>query len=189
MANGVPSTAKGDSDQVDTQEFRLRLILREKSAWIRLVRHRHKWLMRIAFRLGAAPEELEEIAQDTWLKFLSITLNPERPITPLLMVICRNTTIDRVRRHHPTAATDLGLALDLLSVTGQSSRADGQQLERAIDMLPGPEREVIDLHFFMHKSAADISELLEASKAAVYKRLSRAIQRLRDLLQGWSHGA
>ncbi len=58
------------------------------------------------------------------------------------------------------------------------------RLDSALDRLNENDRKIILLRFFERKKAHEISALLELTEAAVYKRLSRALTRLRRMVAG-----
>jgi RNA polymerase sigma-70 factor (ECF subfamily) len=90
-------------------------------------------------------------------------------------------------------ASALELAERLLAQAESPSAALQRQeladrVRAALDRLPEADREVLVLRYLEQLPAREVAGVLGTSEAAAKKRVLRALQRLRDLLQGDSTG-
>ncbi len=137
-------------------------------------------------------ENTNDIVQDTFVKAFS---NLERfdeqyPFFPWLHRIAINTTlnhIEKTRRYHETFnrsdnqdeySTHNGNSLKTIIQTEYK-----QQIKKALEKLPTEQRIVFILRTSEDLSYQEISEQLEISVGTVMSRLSRAREKLKELLQ------
>ncbi len=166
-----------DCSQIETTEFRQRLRHGGEEAWTKLVLCLQRLLECVAFAAGARGAQIEDAVDETWLRAYRnrAGLDPSRPITPWLAVICKNFCRDEFRKQRP------GLLGDEQPAAASEQTAAGTRVPwERLAKLPLSEREAIVLHFCYGLSPADVAEMLDVSVDAVYQRLSRGIRRLRD---------
>jgi len=101
-----------------------------------------------------------------------------------LMRIARNAALDLVRRGRNEVSLDHAAA-DPVAGNGELDE-DKQQLLSAVLRLPEPERQVVMLRYFNGHGVKDVSLVTGRSVGTVTKQLSRAHERLRNML-GKSH--
>jgi RNA polymerase sigma factor (sigma-70 family) len=142
---------------------------------------------RLVSRLVDRREDVEDLVQETFLAALAHRRRFRgdcRPATWLARIAvnqCRSYhRRRRVRRlvpllgdHEPAPPT---------AVDANTTVETSEEIRHAVARLPGKHREVIVLHYFEGYPIDELSELLGLRRAAVEKRLSRARQRLKEML-------
>jgi RNA polymerase sigma-70 factor, ECF subfamily len=143
--------------------------------------------------------EAEDLVQETYLRAMSAfeRLRPDSNLKSWLFTILRNIRLNQVRNRQGKAHAaeidewsdrrpefedksskdPLGLYLT------QLKRAD---VRKAIKRLPHAYREVIVLREFEELSYEEIAQVLDCPPGTVMSRLSRARERLKEMLQHWS---
>lgn len=106
-----------------------------------------------------------ESSEKTWL--ISIAVN-----------VCRD-----MRRGAWFRYIDRSVDIEKLGLTSETASPD-TSLVRAIMRLPRRRMEVVLLHYYADMSQKEIAQMLRISEAAVSKRLARARQMLRTVLEG-----
>ena len=76
------------------------------------------------------------------------------------------------------------LATEPIASASEAGEADDLAVRRALSRLPHRDREVLVLRYLEQRSIAAVGQSLGLKRAAVDARLSRARQRLRELLTG-----
>ncbi len=120
-----------------------------------------------------------ERALRSWPRF-----DPRRAsVRTWLLVIARNLLIDHHRRSHPELAADIDERL-LPSVPGPEEGVGGwPELTAALEALSDRDREVLALRFGGDLTGPEIAEVLGLTLANVQQITSRALRRLRGLLE------
>jgi RNA polymerase sigma-70 factor (ECF subfamily) len=90
-------------------------------------------------------------------------------------------------------ASSAALAAQLLGHTTRPSEAAIRaeikaRLREALDGMDATDREVLALRHFEHLTTAETAQVLSIKESAAGKRYLRALERLRDILAGMSHG-
>ena len=150
--------------------------------------HRHLDLVySTALRTVRSPQLAEEVAQSVFtdLSRNAGRLKPGTLLTAWLYQVSRRTAIDVVRREsrrqmREQLASELNVMNSHPSVWNQIEPL----LDEAMDALEAPERDAILLRFFENKSLREIGQTLGTSEDAAQKRVSRAVDRLREFLTG-----
>jgi RNA polymerase sigma-70 factor (ECF subfamily) len=139
-------------------------------------------------RLGAEPEQAEELAQETllsvWRK--AAAFDPSKAaVSTWVFTIARNLRIDAYRRERrgeptddPSEAPDPQAAPDATLAATQSEA----RIRVALLSLPPEQAEVVRHAFFSDKPHSQIAEDLALPLGTVKSRLRLAMGRLRDLL-------
>jgi RNA polymerase sigma-70 factor (ECF subfamily) len=177
-----------------------------------LQRHRGRLRRMVALRLDprlAARVDPSDVVQETLAEAdrrLDAYLH-ERPLPfyPWLRQLAWDRLIEQHRRHVRagrrsvqreeaeapglSAASVLELAERLLDAADSPSAALqrqelAEQVRSALDRLAEADREVLVLRYLEQLPAREVAGVLGVSEAAAKKRALRALQRLRDLLQG-----
>jgi RNA polymerase sigma factor (sigma-70 family) len=138
---------------------------------------------RLIGRLVDRREDVEDLVQETFLAALvhGAAFRGEcRPSTWLARI-----AMNRCRSHHRWRRVRrwLPLGLDRASdaAAGETVEA-GEEVRRAVRRLPGKYREAIVLRYFEELPVDEMAEVLRLSRTAIEKRLSRARQRLKEML-------
>jgi RNA polymerase sigma-70 factor (ECF subfamily) len=142
-----------------------------------------------AFRWLGDREESRDACQEAAARVLARpqAYDPERPFYPWFYRILRNLCMDRLKGRQLGARADRELAA---TAAPQTETAEGRlltreregALERAIEGLPGPLREVIELRHFQDLSYEEMAHVLDCPQGTVMSRLYRARKALRQAL-------
>ena len=144
--------------------------------WNTLVTENEKLLYRAALAMLGSRQEAEDAVQDAFVTYLEKAPADLREPSAWLMRVLVNRCRDMLRS--PRRGSTLPLWEDL-SAPGPEER---QELEE-LYALPPKDRAVIHLHYCEGWPTADIARILGVREGTVRSRLSRARQRLRQLLQ------
>lgn len=141
-----------------------------------------EFVRRLARRLVEDPHEADDVAQETWLRWLRSGHREHAGLRAWLAAsvrgIASNRSRGRARRtHHETAAAGPGHAPDAVEHV-----ALRQEVVAAVLALPGPDREVVILRFDRGWSPATIASHLGLPPSTVRSRLQRALAKLRASL-------
>ncbi len=165
----------------------IRQFAREKSqpAFTALV-HRHVDLVySAALRQVRSPDLAGEVSQSVFLDLAreADKLKPDSILTAWLYQVTRRRAIDVIRRESRRYARER-LAAEMAAMNTTANAADWTHIEplldEAMDALDETDRAAILLRFFENKSLREVGTALGASDDAAQKRVSRAIERLRE---------
>lgn len=151
----------------------------------------------LAFRMTGDRAAAEDVTQETFLKVhrAAHQLDPARDPGPWLLTIAANICKGgwRSREGRQDQKT---LSLDAKPEAVANVRSEGtdpaqdaqtaddkRRLERALDQLPADMKMVVVLHDMQGMTHEEISAVTGDAPPAVRKRYSRALGKLRDLLQ------
>jgi RNA polymerase sigma-70 factor (ECF subfamily) len=144
---------------------------------------------RAALGFLGRPEEAREAAQESLLKAWRARdrYDPSRPFYPWLYRIIKNHCLDQLakRRIRKPAPVEVERLADsgpdpALAAERAQSRA---RLYIALQELPEPQREILNLRHFQDLSYAEISQVLEVKEGTVMSRLFRARKALAKQMQ------
>jgi RNA polymerase sigma-70 factor (ECF subfamily) len=166
------------------------------------INDRHEWFMQQIFRhraalhrylrrFAAAPEEVEDLVQETYVRMYA--LRDFRQIDSpraLLFRIAHNTAIERVRRQS-AQATDSVADFESLSVYSPEAPADELLDARrrfewfcaAVEQLPPLCRRVFVLRKVYRLSHAEIAAVLGVSHSTIEKHVAKGLVRCRNTLR------
>jgi RNA polymerase sigma-70 factor (ECF subfamily) len=131
-----------------------------------------------ARRLGNL-EEAEATAQEALLRALQAHHAGEvRSFVAYALRVASNLSIDVLRRRRFEARA-VAAGETVGSVEAQPEQAELSRMRRAVLELPGPYREVVELHYDHGLSFAEIASVLSMSKNGVFARHERAMALLR----------
>ncbi|MGX9884607.1 sigma-70 family RNA polymerase sigma factor [Streptomyces sp. NPDC002276] len=153
-----------------------------------LVRALHRDVLRYVAHLGADPQAVDDLAQDTFLRALGSLRHFEgrSSARTWLLAIARRAVIDSYRR----AATrprlsdvqDWQLAVELAQPQGLPGFDDGVALLDLLDLLPDDRREAFLLTQLLGLPYAEAAEISNCPVGTVRSRVARARATLLDLL-------
>lgn len=150
-------------------------------------RYKGRIMALVAAYCGWDMAEAEEITQQTLIKVYEHRekYNPDRPFRPWLFTLARNQAIDSMRskKRNVSLSSDLEIAHPGASVEEQAwHRERVERLISATEALPKMQRETVDL-VRQGLSYGDIGQILDMSEAAARQNYSRAVRRLREILE------
>jgi RNA polymerase sigma-70 factor (ECF subfamily) len=162
----------------------------DAAAWEPLVLAHQEAVFRLSYLLLGDPDEAEDVAQETFLRAWNHLrrFDATRPLRPWLLHIASNLASNRRRsagryvsalmrafRSEPAASA---------SLEEKSARQmEASDLWKAVRNLGMPDQQVIYLRYFLELSVAETAQALDVPEGTVKSRLSRALERLRGIIQ------
>lgn len=159
-----------------------------EDAFAEIVRRHLGLVYSAARRQVRSPQLAEEVAQSAFTDLArnSRRLAPDTVLTAWLYQVTRRTAIDVVRREarrqlREQIATEMN-ALNAESGTGREPAWSEIEplLDEAMDALDDTDRAAVLLRYFENKSLREVGQQLGVSDDAAQKRVSRAVERLRE---------
>lgn len=154
-----------------------------QDAFTELVRRHLNLVYSAAVRQVRSPQLAEEVSQSV---FANLARNAERlaPDTILsawLFQVTRNAAIDMIRREASRQAREqLACQMNELNAPDAQWNDIAPMLDEAMEQLDSADRSALLLRYFENKSLREVGAALGASEDAAQKRVSRAIERLRE---------
>jgi RNA polymerase sigma-70 factor, ECF subfamily len=148
------------------------------AAFVQLVERYRAPLIGYIFGLTGRREEAEELAQDAFCRVWEKlpTLKRRDRLVGLVYRIAFNSAISAARRPRLAVLVDD-------SPSPAAKPADHLlKVHRAVAQLPEPQRVIVSLRHFTGLSHEEIAEVLSIPAGTVRSRLSRAYDKLRQLL-------
>jgi RNA polymerase sigma factor (sigma-70 family) len=169
----------------------LRQFARENSqdAFAEIVRRHLDLVYSAALRQVRAPQLAEEIAQSV---FADLARNAgslvgggdassPKTLTPWLYAVTRRTAIDVVRKESRRRLREqIAVEMNNMNATPDDWIQIEPLLDDAMAALEETDRSAVLLRYFENKSLREVGEVLGASEDAAQKRVSRAVERLRE---------
>jgi RNA polymerase sigma factor (sigma-70 family) len=164
----------------------------DDAAYEDLVKRYGQIAFRVAWLITRDRGEAEDSAQEAFVKayYALPRFRPDSPFRPWLLKIVANEARNRVR----STRRRQGLALHTAAVsdgdavpspeTAALAREDQEALISALNRLSPPDREVIGYRFLLGLSEAETADALGVRLGTAKSRLSRAMGRLRTVLEG-----
>jgi len=162
----------------------------DAAAWEPLVLAHQEAVFRLSYLLLGDPDDAEDIAQETFLRAWNHLkrFDPTRPLRPWLLSIASNLASNRRRsagrywaaltrafRNEPTSSA---------STEERSARhMQASDLWKAVRNLSMPDQQIVYLRYFLELSVTETAEVLNVAEGTVKSRLSRALERLRGIIQ------
>jgi RNA polymerase sigma-70 factor (ECF subfamily) len=163
----------------------------DDAAYEDLVKRYGQVAFRVAWLVTRDPGEAEDAAQEAFVKayYALPQFRPDSPFRPWLLRIVANEARNRAR----STRRRQGLALRAAAVsagdaapspeTAALASEDREALVAALNRLEPRDREVIGYRFLMGLSEAETAEVLDVRLGTAKSRLSRAMGRLRTVLE------
>ena len=162
----------------------------DATAWEPLVLAHQEAVFRLSHLLLGDPDDAEDIAQETFLRAWNHLkrFDTTRPLRPWLLSIASNLASNRRRsagrylaaltrafRSEPASST---------SIEDKSTQQmEASQLWKAVQTLSITDQQIVYLRYFLDLSVAETAEVLNVAQGTVKSRLSRALERLRGIIQ------
>ena len=162
----------------------------DAAAWEPLVLAHQEAVFRLSYLLLGDPDDAEDIAQETFLRAWNHLkrFDTARPLRPWLLSIAANLASNRRRsagrylaaltrafRNEPASSA---------SVEEKSTRyMEASHIWKAVQTLNVSDQQMVYLRYFLELSVAETAEVLKVAEGTVKSRLSRALERLRKIIQ------
>ena len=162
----------------------------EAAAWEPLVLAHQQAVFRLCYLLLGDPDEAEDIAQETFLRAWNHLgrFDPRRPLRPWLLSIASNLASNR-RRSAGRYVSALMRAFQNEPVASRNieeksaRQMEASELWKAVQTLSLPDQQIVYLRFFLELSVTETSQALNVGEGTVKSRLSRALDKLRGIIQ------
>jgi len=162
----------------------------DAAAWEPLVLTHQDAVFRLSYLLLGDPDDAEDIAQETFLRAWNHLrrFDPTRPLRPWLLSIASNLASNR-RRSAGRYVSALMRAFrnEPASSPGveekSAQKLEAADLWKAVQNLSMPDQQVIYLRYFLELSVVETAQALNIAEGTVKSRLSRALERLRGIIQ------
>lgn len=156
-----------------------------ESAFAALVQRHLNLVYSAALRQVRSPHLAEEVTQSVFtdLARQALRLAPDTILTAWLYQVTRRTAIDLIRRESSRQAR-AQTASELTAM--QTPSSDWAQLapvlDEAMETLDPADRAAVLLRYFENKTLREVGQAMGTSEDAAQKRVSRAVERLRELV-------
>ncbi len=154
-----------------------------EEAFAELVRRHVNLVYSAALRQVRAPQLAEEIAQSVFSDLARQTdrLRADTVLAAWLHQVTRRTAIDVVRREARRQLREqIATEMNALNTPDASWTQIEPLLDEAVSALDDADRAAVVLRYFENKSLREVGQQLGVSDDAAQKRVSRAVERLRE---------
>ena len=161
----------------------------DAAAWEPLVLAHQEAVFRLAYLILGDPDDAADTAQEAFLRAWNHIqrFDPTRPLRPWLLSIVTNLARNRYRsagrylaaltrafRNEPAPA----------NIEEKSAQhMEASELWKAVQTLNMPDQQIVYLRYFLDLSVTETAEVLQVAEGTVKSRLSRALERLRGIIQ------
>ncbi|HJR81121.1 MAG TPA: sigma-70 family RNA polymerase sigma factor [Anaerolineales bacterium] len=161
----------------------------DAAAWEPLVLAHQQAVFRLAYLLLGDPDDAEDVAQETFLRAWKHLkrFDLTRPLRPWLLSIAANLSRNRHRSvgRYVAALTrafrDEPAPANIEEKSAQ--HLESSELWKAVQTLSLSDQQVVYLRYFLDLSVNETAEVLQVPEGTVKSRLSRALERLRGIIQ------
>ncbi len=160
-----------------------------QDAFAEIVRRHLDLVYSAALRQVRSPQLAEEIAQSVFtdLARQADRLKPDTLLTAWLHAVTRRTAIDVIRQESRRQLREQ-IAVEMNAMNAAERSAGGSPawseiepwLDQAVAALDETDRAAVLLRYFENKSLREVGAQLGVSDAAAQKRVSRAVEKLRE---------
>ena len=154
-----------------------------QGAFTEIVRRHVNLVYSAALRQVRSPQLAEEVAQSVFsdLARHADKLKPDTVLTAWLYQVTRHTAVDVVRKESRRQLREqVAVEMTGMNATDHDWRQIQPLLDDAMAALEETDRSAILLRFFENKSLREVGAALGASEDAAQKRVSRAVEQLRE---------
>lgn len=161
----------------------------DAAAWEALMKLHQEPVFRLAYLLLGDPDEAEDAAQESFLrawKYLK-RFDVARPLRPWLLSITTNLASNRRRsagRYFAALMRAFREEPASMRIEEKSMQnLDAQELWQAVRTLGVADQQIIYLRYFLDLSVMETAQVLQVAEGTVKSRLSRALEKLRAVIQ------
>ena len=156
---------------------------RAEDAFAEIVRRHVDLVHSAALRQVRSPQLAEEVAQSVFTDLArnAHRLAPDTIVTAWLYQVTRRTAIDVVRREARRQLREhIATEMNVMNATTADWTHIEPLLDEAMSALDETDRAAVLLRYFENKSLREVGATLGTSDDAAQKRVSRAVERLRE---------
>jgi RNA polymerase sigma-70 factor (ECF subfamily) len=161
----------------------------DAAAWESLMLTHQESVFRLAYLLLGDPDEAEDAAQESFLrawKYLR-RFDSTRPLRPWLLSITANLARNRRRSAGRYLAALMRAVRDEPAPARIEEKSmqtvEANELWHAVRNLGLAEQQIIYLRYFLDLSVDETAQVLQVAEGTVKSRLSRALEKLRTIIQ------
>ncbi|MBI4659861.1 MAG: sigma-70 family RNA polymerase sigma factor [Verrucomicrobia bacterium] len=154
-----------------------------EDAFAELVRRHLGLVYSAALRQVRSPQLAEEVSQSVFTDLArnASRLRPDTILTAWLYHVTRRTAIDVVRREASRQLREqIATEMNAMNAPATEWTHIEPLLDEAMQALDDTDRAAVLLRYFENKSLREVGDALGASENAAQKRLTRAVERLRE---------
>jgi len=163
----------------------------DDAAWLALVSQHQEGVFRLAYLLLGDADEARDVAQEAFIRAFQALDRFEagRPLRPWLLQIAANLARNRQRaagRYLAALKRWLQREPEAVGPSPQDEHLQQQEAQRlwqAVRRLSQADQEIIYLRYFLELSVAETAEAAGLAQGTVKSRLSRALERLRQVIE------
>ena len=161
----------------------------DAAAWEALMVHHQEAVFRLAYLLLGDPDDADDVAQESFLRaWKSLrTFDTARPLRPWLLSISANLARNRRRsagRYFAALVRAFREEPASEEIEEQSTESlQAGELWKAVQKLSLPDQQVVYLRYFLDLPVSETSQVMDIPEGTVKSRLSRALEKLRDIIQ------
>ena len=138
-------------------------------------------LFRVAFYHTNSKVEAEDITQEVFLSL--VKMQPDIVSDEHLKAWLIRSTINRCKNWFKSAAKRKNVALDEASLITYSFDITSIEVLDAINRLKPLDKDIVFLHYYEGYSAKEIGSIVGKREDAIFMRLKRARQKLKEFLE------
>ncbi len=158
----------------------------DQAAYEQIVRQHQEAVFRLAYLFLGSAQDADDLAQEVFIRaFRALDrFDNSRPLRPWLLSITANAARNRRRAVGRYVAVLRRLIVPEPSVAAEAERAlEAQALWQAVRRLSAVDQKVIYLRCFLELSVSEAADAMQVEPGTVKSRLSRALDRLRDVIE------
>lgn len=159
------------------------------AAWEELMQMHQESVFRLAYLLLGDPDDAADIAQESFLrawKYLK-RFDASRQFRPWMLSITANLASNRRRSAGRYLAALMRSAREQpasIRIEEKSAqKLEAHELWRAVQHLNPADQQIIYLRYFLELSVDETAQVLQVAEGTVKSRLSRAVEKLRDIIR------
>lgn len=158
----------------------------DSAAFAQLVRRYEAPVRAVGMNILGNRDTADDVAQEAFIKAYEKLNRLRTPAAfgPWLLKIAARCALDATRRMCKAEQMERFAHIPAPNSDGQLDSAK-QELLAAVLKLPKAQRQVVMLRYFGAHSVREVSDMCQRSVGTVTKQLSRAHERLRNMLKGY----
>lgn len=173
-----------------TQEIIQQIVDGDESAWNQLIEEHQEAVFRLVYLILDDADDAKDVAQEAFIRAYDnfASFDPERPLLPWLYRIASRLAYN----HHRSLGRRWAALKRFGRIKPEHSKhpealsiqeMEAQTLREAVARLKRRDQEVLYLRYFLEQSIEETAESLDIPAGTVKSRQSRALERLRGLIQ------